>query len=81
MRAEAQAAMQRVMAARGANTRYGRDLAARLRAHGLVDMRAQARMAICRADLPGRGCFAPTSNSCEKSCCAHGLAHAGGIGR
>jgi hypothetical protein len=41
-----QAAMQRVMLARGANTRYGRDLAARMRGHGLVDIRAEGRMAM-----------------------------------
>jgi ubiquinone/menaquinone biosynthesis C-methylase UbiE len=50
---KAQAAMQRVMAARGANTRYGRDLAARLRAHGLVDIRAEARMAMWQGGSAG----------------------------
>jgi SAM-dependent methyltransferase len=50
---KAQAAMQRVMAARGANTRYGRDLAGRFLAHGLVDIRAQARMAMWRGGSAG----------------------------
>ena len=48
-----QAAMQRVMAARGANTRYGRDLAARMRAHGLVDIRAEGRMAMWHGGSAG----------------------------
>ena len=50
---KAQAVVQRVMAARGANTRYGRDIAARLRAHGLVDIRAQARMAMWQGGSAG----------------------------
>jgi ubiquinone/menaquinone biosynthesis C-methylase UbiE len=50
---KAQAALQRVMAARGANTRYGRDLASRLRAHGMVDIRAQARMAMWQGGSAG----------------------------
>lgn len=54
---KAQAAMQRVMAARGANTRYGRDLAARLRAQGLVDVRAQARMAMWQGRSAGARLF------------------------
>lgn len=54
---KAQAAMQRVMAARGANTRYGRDLAARLRAHGLVDISAQARMAMWQGGSAGARLF------------------------
>jgi ubiquinone/menaquinone biosynthesis C-methylase UbiE len=54
---KAQAAMQHVMAARGANTRYGRDLAARLRAHGLVDIRAQARMAMWQGGSAGARLF------------------------
>lgn len=54
---KAQAAMQRVMAARGANTRYGRDLAARLRAHGLVDIRAQARMSMWQGGSAGARLF------------------------
>jgi ubiquinone/menaquinone biosynthesis C-methylase UbiE len=54
---KAQAALQRVMAARGANTRYGRDLAARMRAHGLVDIRAQARMALWQGGSAGARLF------------------------
>jgi ubiquinone/menaquinone biosynthesis C-methylase UbiE len=54
---KAQAAMQRVMAARGANTRYGRDLAARLRLHGLVDIRAEARMAMWQGGSAGARLF------------------------
>ncbi len=54
---KAQAAVQRVMAARGANTRYGRDLAARLRAHGLVDIRAEARMAMWQGGSAGARLF------------------------
>jgi SAM-dependent methyltransferase len=50
---KAQAALQRVMAARGANTRYGRDLAVRLRAHGLVDIRAEARVAMWQGGSAG----------------------------
>jgi ubiquinone/menaquinone biosynthesis C-methylase UbiE len=52
-----QAAMQRVLAARGANTRYGRDLVARLRAHGLVDIRAQARMSMWQGGSAGARLF------------------------
>ena len=54
---KAQAAMQRVMAAGGANTRYGRDLAARLPAHGLVDVRGHARMAMWRGGSAGARLF------------------------
>jgi len=50
---KAQAAMQRVMASRGANTRYGRNLAARMRAHGLVDIRAEGRMAMWQGGSAG----------------------------
>jgi SAM-dependent methyltransferase len=50
---KAQGAMQRVLASRGANTRYGRDLAARMRAHGLVDIRAKARMAMWQGGSAG----------------------------
>lgn len=52
-----QAAMQRVMAARGANTRYGRDLAARMRACGLVDIRADGRMAMWQGGSTGARLF------------------------
>ena len=45
--------MQRVMAARGANTRYGRAFAARLRAQGLVDIQAQARMTMWQGGSAG----------------------------
>ncbi len=48
-----QAAMQRLMASRGANTRYGRDLAARMRAHGLVDIRADGRTALWQGGSTG----------------------------
>ena len=54
---KAQAAMQRVMASRGANTRYGRDLAGRMRARGLVDIRAQARMALWQGGSAGARLF------------------------
>jgi SAM-dependent methyltransferase len=54
---KAQAAMQRVMASRGANTRYGRDLAARMRAYGLVDIRAEARMAMWQGGSAGARLF------------------------
>lgn len=54
---QAQAAMQRIMAARGANTRYGRDLAARMRAHGLIDIRAQGRMAMWQGGSAGARLF------------------------
>jgi SAM-dependent methyltransferase len=50
---KAQAAMQRVMAARGANTRYGRELAARMRTRGLVDIRADGRMAMWQGGSAG----------------------------
>jgi hypothetical protein len=50
---KAQAAMQLVMASRGANTRYGRDLAGRMRDHGLVDIRADGRMAMWQGGSPG----------------------------
>jgi SAM-dependent methyltransferase len=53
----AQAATQRVMASRGANTRYGRDLAARMRAYGLVDIRAQGRMAMWQGGSTGARLF------------------------
>lgn len=46
-------AMQRLMASRGANTRYGRDLAARMRACGLIDIRAQGRMAMWQGGSTG----------------------------
>ena len=54
---KAQAAMQRVMASRGANTRYGRDLAARVRALGLVDIRADGRMAMWQGGSAGARLF------------------------
>lgn len=54
---KAHAAMQRVMASRGANTRYGRDLEARMRAHGLVDIRAQGRMAMWHGGSTGARLF------------------------
>jgi ubiquinone/menaquinone biosynthesis C-methylase UbiE len=54
---KAQAAMQRVMASRGANTRYGRDLAARMRTHGLVDIRAQGRMSMWQGGSAGARLF------------------------
>jgi ubiquinone/menaquinone biosynthesis C-methylase UbiE len=54
---KAQAAMQRVMASRGANTRYGRDLAARVRALGLIDIRAQGRMAMWQGGSAGARLF------------------------
>ena len=54
---KAQAAMQRVMASRGANTRYGRDLAARMRAHGLVDIRAHGRMTLWQGGSAGARLF------------------------
>jgi SAM-dependent methyltransferase len=54
---KAQAAMQRVMASRGANTRYGRDLAARLRAGGLVDIRARGRMDMWQGGSAGARLF------------------------
>jgi len=54
---KAQAVMQRVMASRGANTRYGRDLAARMRAQGLVDIRAHGRMAMWQGGSAGARLF------------------------
>lgn len=54
---KAQAAMQRVMASRGANTRYGRDLAARMRNHGLVDIRAHGHMAMWQGGSAGARLF------------------------
>jgi SAM-dependent methyltransferase len=54
---KAQTAMQRVLASRGANTRYGRDLGARMRAHGLVDIRAQGRMAMWQGGSAGARLF------------------------
>ena len=50
---KAQVAMQRVLASRGANTRYGRNLAIRMRAHGLVDIRAEGRMALWQGGSVG----------------------------
>jgi hypothetical protein len=52
-----QAAVQRVMASRGANTRYGRDLAAGMRGHGLVDIRAHGRMALWQGGSDGARLF------------------------
>jgi SAM-dependent methyltransferase len=54
---KAQAALQRVMASRGANTRYGRNLAARMRALGLVDVRADGRMAMWQGGSAGARLF------------------------
>ncbi|HEX3140580.1 MAG TPA: methyltransferase domain-containing protein, partial [Rhizobacter sp.] len=54
---KAQAAMQRVMASRGTDTRYGRNLAARMRAMGLVDIRAEGRMAMWQGGSPGARLF------------------------
>ena len=54
---KAQAAMQRVMASRGANTRYGRDLAARMRSLGLVDIRAHGRTAMWQGGSAGARLF------------------------
>ena len=45
--------MQRVMASRGVNARYGRDLAAGMRALGLVDIRAQGRMTMWQGGSTG----------------------------
>jgi hypothetical protein len=49
----AQGAMQRFMAPRGLNPRYGRDLAARMRAPSLVDIRAQGRMTMWQGGSTG----------------------------
>ena len=54
---KAQAAMQRLMASRGANTRYGRDLSARMRALGLVDIRADGRLAMWQGGSAGARLF------------------------
>jgi SAM-dependent methyltransferase len=54
---KAQAAMQRVLASRGANTRYGRDLSARMRAHGVVDIRADGRMSMWQGGSVGARLF------------------------
>jgi ubiquinone/menaquinone biosynthesis C-methylase UbiE len=54
---KAQAAMQRVLASRGADTRYGRHLAARMRAHGLVDIGAHGRMAMWQGGSAGARLF------------------------
>lgn len=54
---KAQVALQRVMALRGADTRYGRDLAARMRAHGLVEIRAQGRMTMWQGGSAGARLF------------------------
>ena len=54
---KAQAAMQRVMASRGANTSYGRDLAARMRAYGLVDIRADGCMTMWQGGSAGARLF------------------------
>ena len=54
---KAQAALQRVMASRGANTRYGRDLAARMRAMGLVDVRASGRLTMWQGGSAGARLF------------------------
>ncbi len=56
-RLKAQAAMQRVMAARGVNTCYGRDLTARMRAHGLVDIRSHGQMAMWQGGSAGARLF------------------------
>lgn len=50
---KAWAALQAVMAARGADTRYGRDLAARMDALGLVEVRAEARLSLWRGGSTG----------------------------
>ena len=50
---KAQAAMQRLMASRGANTRYGRDLGARMRALGLVGIRAAGRLSMWQGGSAG----------------------------
>lgn len=52
-----QTAIQRVMASRGANTRYGRDLAARMRALGLVDIRAHGRVTMWQGGSAGARLF------------------------
>lgn len=70
---KAQVAMQQVMAARGANTRYGRDLAARLRAHGLVDIRAQARMAMWQGGSAGARLFRANFEQVRKELLRTGL--------
>jgi SAM-dependent methyltransferase len=54
---KARAAVQRFMATRGANTRYGRDLAARMRACGLVDIHAHGRMAMWQGGSAGARLF------------------------
>jgi hypothetical protein len=54
-----QAAMQRDGARR--NTRYGRDFAARLRARAWSIFKRRHGWPCGKANLPGRGCFAPTS--------------------
>ncbi len=47
------AVMQRVMTERGIDMRYGRMLAERLRAHGLVDIEAEGRMFMWQGGSPG----------------------------
>jgi SAM-dependent methyltransferase len=54
---KAQAAMQRVMASRGTDTRYGRRLAARMRAIGLVEVRADGRMSMWQGGSAGARLF------------------------
>jgi SAM-dependent methyltransferase len=54
---KAQAALQRVMASRGTDTRYGRSLAARMRTLGLVDVRAEGRMAMWQGASAGARLF------------------------
>jgi len=54
---KARVAVQGIMASRGANTRYGRNLAARMRAHGLVDIHAEGRMTMWQGGSAGARLF------------------------
>jgi hypothetical protein len=67
---KAQAAMQRVLASRGANTRCGRDLAGRMRDHGLVDIRADGRMAMWQGGSPGARLYRANFEQLRVHCCS-----------
>jgi len=70
---KAQAAMQRIMALRGANTRYGRNLAAGMRALGLVDISANGRMAMWQGGSAGARLFRANFEQLREELLRNGL--------
>ncbi len=78
---KAQVAMQSIMAARGANTRYGRDLAARMRTLGLDEIRAEGRMAIWQGGSAGARLYRANFEQLREEFMRLEMLSPGGVGR